>query len=401
MRTINLALTIYSILFLVTTYQAVAQKQQLSGQAVISLVTADPGEELYSLFGHSAIRVKDTVNSQDLVFNYGTFNFNTPNFYMKFTRGKLLYMLSIQQFDRFKRSYEYEKRDLKEQILNLTQDQKQAIFQFLLWNYQPENRYYKYDFFFDNCATRIRDVFIDELPGLNFQFEYVKEGASFRDLIDEYLIYQPWSDFGIDIALGLPTDQIADPSQYMFLPDYMYLAFEKATISAPDASKVNFVSSTKTIYDAPARPYQASKITDPISVFGFVFILVLIATFYCFRKKWNGRWIDVILFSVVGITGLIIVFLWFFTDHIATKGNLNIIWAFPLHLPMVWLLLFKKFRNASRKYFKVVSLVLVLFLMLWFVLPQQFHVAFVPIVLTMLLRSVYISFVAPKNYLQP
>jgi hypothetical protein len=199
----------------------------------------------------------------------------------------------------------------------------------------------------------------------------------------------------------LPTDQIADPSQYMFLPDYMYLAFEKATISTSDASKVNFVSSTKTIYDAPARPYQASKITDPISVFGFVFILVLIATFYCFRKKWNGRWIDVILFSVVGITGLIIVFLWFFTDHIATKGNLNIIWAFPLHLPMVWLLLFKKFRNASRKYFKVVSLVLVLFLMLWFVLPQQFHVAFVPIVLTMLLRSVYISFVAPKNYLQP
>jgi hypothetical protein len=176
MRTINLALTIFSILFLVTTYQAIAQKQQLSDQAVISLITADPGEELYSLFGHSAIRVKDTVNNQDLVFNYGTFNFNTPNFYMKFTRGKLLYMLSIQQFDRFKRSYEYEKRDLKEQILNLTQDQKQAIFQFLLWNYQPENRYYKYDFFFDNCATRIRDVFIDELPGLNFQFEYVKEG---------------------------------------------------------------------------------------------------------------------------------------------------------------------------------------------------------------------------------
>ena len=124
----------------------------------ISLLTCDPGDQLYSAFGHSAIRVLERTTGEDLVFNYGTFDFNTPYFYVKFTQRTLDYMLSVSTYERFLAEYNYYQRDVREQVLDLSPEQIERLVEFLQINYRPQNRFYRYDFFYDNCATRIRDV---------------------------------------------------------------------------------------------------------------------------------------------------------------------------------------------------------------------------------------------------
>ena len=138
---------------------------QFSNQSEISILTCAPGEELYSIFGHTAIRVRDSISNTDYVFNYGTFDFNTSNFYLKFMKGELNYFLSVTTFERFIREYEFQKRSIAEQHLNLTSNEKGSIIGALVNNSLPENREYHYHFFYDNCATRIRDIIDNNLSG--------------------------------------------------------------------------------------------------------------------------------------------------------------------------------------------------------------------------------------------
>jgi len=374
---------------------------KLSDEARISLLTASPGDELYSVFGHSAIRVNDPANTMDLVFNYGTFDFNTPNFYLKFVRGKLLYKLSVAPMEYFVPEYVWEGRAIYEQIFDLTQNQKQLVFDFLMENRLPENAYYHYDFFYDNCATRIRDLFDlllePQWPGLNeindhslaairsklnyeFDYEPVFHGQrTLRDLLQPYLKTMPWSAFGIDLALGLPADKIATPWDFMYLPDEMLVAF--ALASHADGRPLvaeHRVVLAKTVELSPPG------LINPKFVFWMVFILAL-ASF--FNAKWS-RLFDKVFFSLLGLLGLVIVFLWFFTDHVTTKTNLNIFWALPSHLYYIWIARdFNSSREAVKKYFGMVSLLSFITLLMWPFIPQAFHGAFLPIVLAVLVKS--------------
>ncbi|MEO5581099.1 MAG: DUF4105 domain-containing protein, partial [Saprospiraceae bacterium] len=182
----------------------------------ISLLSCSPGEELYSIFGHSAFRVLDFTGKRDLVFNYGTFNFREKNFYLKFMQGKLNYLLSVEPYEDFIYSYSLENRIVYEQKFNLTREQKSQLFRDLQINAQPANRAYKYDFFWDNCSTRIRDK-IDHVFNQSITYP-VRPGIPFRDYLHRYLVYSPWSRFGIDLILGMPTDAIAQTREAMFLP---------------------------------------------------------------------------------------------------------------------------------------------------------------------------------------
>lgn len=139
-------------------FEIKAQQQKLSDEAEISVLTIDPGTSLNDAFGHNGFRIKDRIFHIDLVFNYGVYDFDTPNFYTKFARGKLYYKIGLNYYEDFLESYILQNRSIKEQVLNLSQDHKQQLFDFLLNNYKPENQYYLYDFFYDNCATKIKDV---------------------------------------------------------------------------------------------------------------------------------------------------------------------------------------------------------------------------------------------------
>jgi hypothetical protein len=289
------------VAFLISFFPAGFANTLLSEKAQISLLTASPGDELYSVFGHSALRVKDQEKNIDLVFNYGTFDFDTPNFYTKFVRGKLLYKLSVATMEQFIPEYNYEGRAIYEQVLNVSQTQKQELFDFLLINRLPENAYYHYDFFYDNCATRIRDL-IDEIlqpvwpqetdindqslaeikSMLAYEYDYEPElnpTRTFRDMLQPFLVNMPWSAYGIDLALGLPADKVATAWDYMYLPDEMLIAFALAQYpdGQPMVSQHNIIL-PKTVVLSGANPIT------PVIVGWLLLILALITLW---RQKYS------------------------------------------------------------------------------------------------------------------
>ncbi|EOZ96506.1 hypothetical protein A33Q_2276 [Indibacter alkaliphilus LW1] len=366
---------IYSVIFF-------ASAQQYE----ISLLTCDPGDELYSAFGHSAIRVQDRLTDQDLVFNYGTFDFNTPYFYVKFTQRTLDYMLSVSTFERFQVEYNYFQRNMREQVLDLSQEQASRLVAFLQENYRPENRFYRYDFFYDNCATRIRDA-MEEVLGnqLDWNEELNPEKKTFRTLIDEYVYPLPWADFGIDLALGSVIDVNASEREKQFLPDYMEAAFARAVIVGDGPSRT-LVKEERVILDFPPRPSEMDFF-NPYVLWWVFAILVMILTGIEYRKKQIYKAFDIGFFSILGLLGILIVVLWFFTFHSQTKNNWNILWAFPGHLVLGLALLKNQWKPWLKKYLLFALVLANLNLIFWVFGIQSFHPSIIPLLLVILLRT--------------
>ena len=367
------------ILILISAWQiASAQPDTVSNGIRISLVTGSAGTELYSVFGHSAIRVQDSISGRDILYNYGTFDFNTPNFYWKFIRGKLPYALSVERTEDLKRLYRYENRSLIDQTLNLTDAQEYELIQFLNWNAKPENRYYLYDFFYDNCATVIRDIFEKQF---NIQYKGISNReVTFRNLLDEKLVNSPWSDFGIDLILGAPADKIADFRNQMFLPDYLSQNLAQATIGGKP-----FMQSPVTIQERDESQMQQAGLNfTPMMLFIVVALIGIGITLSSNQRAKNI--FDVLIFGSFGLAGWFFVFMWFGTDHIATKDNWNLLWLNPLYLVLVYGILAKK-GKWLRVAFAINATILWLTLLGWNVIPQQFHTAVIPILILLIARS--------------
>lgn len=361
---------------------------QLSQEAKISLITCSSGQDLYAIFGHSAVRVNDPASGLDIVFNYGTFDFDEPNFYLKFIRGKLNYKLSAAYFSDFVNSYARDNRSVYEQQLNLTPDETQQYWTFLTTNYLPENRFYLYDFFFDNCATRIRDGLEATFPNqLTFNISQFDEDMSFRNLIDLYLVPQPWSDFGIDLALGARIDEEATPYQYMFLPDYLEKGIANATLSKNGQTKP-LTLQRQVVFEREPMPFDAGWLTPQV-VF-WIFLLVVIAiTARDVIKRQRSRVFDMVLFFVVGLLGILLFLLWVATDHQAAAYNFNLLWALPTHAIAAFFLGRNVLANWMHKYMLLTALLATVALLGWPLWPQMYHAAFLPIMLLLVLRALY------------
>jgi len=357
----------------------------------VSLLTCDPGDELYSAFGHNAVRVLDQRTGRDIVFNYGTFDFDTPNFYVKFARGKLDYMLSVSTYEQFILHYQYLQRDVREQVLDLSPEQTVRAVQFLHENYEPENRFYRYDFFFDNCATRIRDM-LEMVLGDQLKWEEaeVAPDKSFRTLIDEYVYPMPWADFGIDLALGSVIDKNANEREQQFLPDYMEKAFAKAYIVGDGPSRP-LVKSTSTVLEIDA-PLSKGSLFNPYLLFWVIAIAGIVLTFVGYKQKRLFIAWDIVVFGLLGIVGWVIVFLWFFTDHSATVYNWNILWAFPFHLVLVYGLLQKYPDYWVKKYLFFALLMADAAVVFWIMGWQSFHPSILPLLLVIILRTNYLYY---------
>ena len=362
----------------------------------VSLLTADPGTELYSSFGHSAIRLREIgPDGRDLVFNFGTFDFDTPNFYGKFATGKLNYMLSITPYDRFIIEYDYYKRGLREQVLDLNQEQKDFLLQHLDAQYDPARRFYKYDFFYNNCATKIRDAFDIALGGQLVWSDSVAEEKTFRNLIDEFVLPLPWADFGIDLALGAVIDRPATELEKQFLPTYMEQAFANATILENGVSRP-LVKQSRVLLEYPKEEGQQSPL-NPSLIFWLLTVVFAALTFYGFKKGKLMKGLDVALFGSVGILGIVVAFLWFFTDHTATAWNWNILWAFPGHLVLVWGLVARPNATWISSYLLFAMGATVMTLLFWIFGLQSFSPALIPILLLLLLRSNFLFYNRKKE----
>ena len=357
----------------------------LSDRAAISVLTCGPwDEQLYAAFGHSAFRVHDPVNRIDHVFNYGVFDFDKPNFYVNFARGHNLYQLGVFDYRNFEYSYIYENRYIHEQVLNLTPEEEQELFDFLQWNARPENMEYLYDYFYDNCATKIPEVVLNVFgDAVEFDGSYITTDYSFRELTDLYLQYQPWGDLGIDIGLGLPTDKKAAPFEYMFLPEYVESGFAHAYIIRGGVREP-LVKETNIIY-APTPELHSFNPFHPLVVF-FVFLLLTLFISYrdLKRKKLSMRF-DAALFGITGVVGILLLLLWVATSHQASARNMNLLWALPTHLVAV--IAFYRQPRWLARYFLVVVALSLLLLISWSFLPQKLHYSLIPLVAAMGVRA--------------
>lgn len=353
---------------------------QDSSRLRISLLTCTPGNELYSIFGHSAIRIVDSNNINDLVFNYGTFNFNDDEFYIKFIKGKLNYFVSVQQTEDFIYSYTEEGRGITEQILNLSEQEKNDIKHALIENLKEENKYYQYDFFYDNCTTRLRDIISkNKLPKPILPYVMPKK-TRFRQAIHMYLdkSEQHWSKLGIDLLLGAKTDKIMSAEEQEFLPENLMSAFDQCTNQKLVSEKIQLTP-----------PTFIDQITKPLFTPNFCFWIFFAVVFFLSFVK--NKFVSIITsgldFTILfftGALGVLFIFMWFGTDHIMTKNNYNILWALPTNFIAAFFI--KSKQQFIRNYFVFLTCFLSIILICWNFLPQQLNVSLVPFILALIVR---------------
>jgi hypothetical protein len=384
------------ILFFYSSILALTPDERLSPDAQISIITCTPAPQLYALFGHCAIRIHDPEKHIDIVYNYGTFDFNDPNFYVNFARGKLKYFLSTQAYDYFVYQYRMNRQSITEQVLHLTQAQKNRIFHFLMNNLLPENRYYSYDFFFDNCATRIRDV-IQEAFNHHIRWHSPSdaESPSYRQLIAPYLRHVPWVHLGINLLLGIRTDGTTSMYEQTFLPDYLYLAIHHTQHTGPDGPFF-LENSTNKIFEAPDFRNPPPLFFHPFTVFSLLFLLIILLSWFEYRGKFRLLWVDRILFGLVGFLGIFIVIMWCFSQHRVVNWNLNLLWALPSHILVAFFVSSKKIPHFVQAYMLITALWSTAIVISWYLLPQELPWPIIPLLLTLTVRS-YFSYFRLKN----
>lgn len=357
----------------------------------ISLITCAPGPDVYQIFGHSALRVECSgVRPADLVFNYGMFSFS-DDFVFKFVKGETDYMLGAYDYRHFIVDYVMRGSSVYEQELNLDPAQEAALFEALLINAMPQHRIYRYNFLFDNCATRPRDMIERTLALGGEQIVYTAPDTlyTFRELIRTYGANYSWLTFGIDLALGRDLDRKATWHEEMFVPLILQEAFDEAVIVSQTGEQRSVVKGSTTLYDSgmvallPPTPWYCSPL--------FIMLLWLAVTLFVTLCDWHrgkvSRWYDTILNLLVFVSSLIIYFLVFVSEHPATTFNLHALWLTPLAVIPAILPYFAAMRKVVRGYHILYLSLLALFLILVICKVQCIDVAVLPLIAMMALRS--------------
>jgi len=331
-------------------------------------------------------------------FNYGTFDFpqtllGGAGFVARFTYGKLDYMLGASRapLDASAWYWSHEGRASIEQTLDLTADQARSLFALLVDTARPENRVYRYDFFFDNCSTRPRDA-LETVLGPELTVNLENPDRSFRQLLDPNLVGHPGVDLSMDVGLGQPADREASARDALFLPEFLMNWLGSATIGAPGAERP-LVGRTDTLTWGPGAGERDPAVPWP-TILGWIIGVGLVVVTIRDRKAGHGtrRWLDGILFGVVGIAGFVLAFLTFVSLHTVTNGNLNLMWAIPTHVVPAVALLAGRNPRWLRPYMLVTLVLAVLFLLGLPVWPQDIPAAVIPFVIGICARSAALAF---------
>ena len=364
-----------------------AQQLSFTDSTVISLITCSPGKEVYEKFGHTGIRIKDKKNGNDLIFNYGIFSFETENFYYKFIKGETDYQLGLYYTGNFLPAYAERNSVVWEQVLNLTVDERRKLIKLLLENYEPENRTYRYNFVFDNCATRPRDKILSALNGY-VKLESNNEPKTFRQWIGIYVGTDTWLKFGIDLVFGMDADSFASPSQSMFLPEALMTEFQQAQIYLSNGQTKKLVSDKNILVNKNAVSGTSSGWSiKPLTVSLILLIIGTLITIWDLFRRRHYKLFDSFLYIVTGLGGLIAAYLMFFSTHPLVKMNLNLLWLNPLNLVVGILMWNRKLRIPLFFYQFLNIMFLVGYLIAFALSVQIFNIAVFPIIVLMLMRS--------------
>lgn len=369
------------------------------GDVQVSLVTIYPGSNLYEIYGHTELRVTDSLS--DTYYNYGLFDFNAPHFVYRFVAGETDYMCGGLPGYVALREYMGSGRKVVEQVLNLTPSQARQVRQLLAVNCQPENATYRYKFLSDNCATRPRDI-IERVLGKSLHYHVAagEKPESYRDIMSQYNGNYPWEAFGIDLALGLSADTVIGYRAKLFIPMHLMSAVATATVTRPGGREEPLVTATRVLNPGsdqgailPPTPWWATPLA--------LAVLLLAATCYVtwrdLRRGRLSRLYDSVLFLVYGLAGCIVYFLIFVSTHESTSPNLDGLWLHPFYLlpaAMVWV---QRWRKPLLWLHRVVLVEMAVFTVVAPFLPQHFNIAFYPLMLVVVLRSFNYVMLNRKN----
>ena len=331
----------------------------------IGLLTCSPGNEIWSLYGHTAIRFRDPLNNEDLAINYGMFSFHKRFFVLRFVFGLTDYEMGIVPFPMFLIDYASQGRGVVEQRLNLTREEKMAIAQAIYQNYEPANRVYRYNYFYDNCTTRARDILVSHLNG---KVEYSVNPditTSYREMIHQWTTQHRWARFGNDLLLGVKADAKTDYVAQQFLPDSLREDFAHAVVVAPNGRKHALVDSTFEVHKInTANIKSQSSIWDkvtPTMLMAALFMLVLLVSIWERRRRKVFWIVDMVLLTLDGLAGLVLLAM-VFSQHPTVSLNLQILALNPLSIIFVYPVVRQQLTDNTHWYWKVLAVCLLLFL---------------------------------------
>ncbi|MDD3320913.1 MAG: DUF4105 domain-containing protein [Paludibacter sp.] len=364
-----------------------AQNLSISDSAIYSLITCSPGEEVYAKFGHTAIRVNDSISGIDVVFNYGIFSFETENFYYKFIKGETDYQLGVYDTKFFLPEYAARNSVVWEQILNLSVTEKRALMNLLLSNYEPQNRVYRYNFVFDNCATRPRDKILASLNGY-VKFKQNSDSKTFRQWVGTFVGTDTWLKFGIDLVFGRDADRYATTAESEFLPENLMEEFHTADILTKNNENKRLVKERKILVEknviAENNDFWLFK---PLSISILILIIGIIITIIDIIKKNHHVLFDTILQFITGLGGFVVLYLMLISIHPLVKNNLNILWLNPLNFFVAILIWIRPLRIALF-FYQIANIILLISALIVFALSiQEINIAVFPIIVLLLMRS--------------
>ncbi|MBU8893474.1 MAG: DUF4105 domain-containing protein [Bacteroidales bacterium] len=345
----------------------------------ISLLTCSSGSETFTAWGHSAIRIIDKKSSVDIVYNFGLFDFNTPNFYLKFIKGKLKYKLGTHSTRNFFISYFEENRQIIEQKLNLSEEDKVKIINELGYLYRPENRYYYYSFVGKNCTSELRDLLFENVE-TDFQNQLTNK--THRDQLNEFLNDKLWVRLGMSLIMGYKVDKKIDMFESMFLPDYLCYGLNNIQTNGEK------LVLTENVYNK----IENNNINYPF-IFNPLFILSLLLLVVLFVKS---KFIQTPILLIVGLIGLAILLVSLITEHPELQYNLNLLWLNPLYILAVF-----KFRKKPKlKIYLagIIQILIIIIIPIWIFKVQYFELSYLPIILFLTLFNLRIVF--PEKRLQ-
>lgn len=356
---------------------------QLSNDTTAYLLTCGPGTETYSIYGHSALRIIIREKNSDTVYNWGVFDFDTPNFAWKFAKGRLDYMISAESVKSFLSVYIFEHRYVVSQKINVDSKEIQKLVELVNENNKPENRKYRYDFFYDDCTTRIRDL-LEKSIGEKLKYPPEEKGKipTFRDMVGKYQNPYPWLKFGVDLIMGSTADRRANFRDRMFLPVDMREELSK-TVVHRSGKMIPLLQNPVVLVDFAFPVVKKMFLISPPVIFILVIIVILIFTGLVKSKK-VIRLLDIIIYLVFSILSVLMIFFNFFTDHEQMRWNLNIILLNPVIIVCLILLILNK---AGIVWFRIVFCISAGFLVLHFMLPQEFNISFLLLAIILIIRS--------------
>ena len=375
---------LFVILALILTTSHIKLFSRSDSGIEVFLLTCAPGTETYSIYGHSALRITIPQNGSDMVYNWGVFDFSTPNFVWKFAKGRLDYMLGAYPFERFLQEYFIEKRAVYQQKINLEPEEVEKLIAMISENLKPENVKYRYDFFYDDCSTRIRDL-LEKSVGEKLIYPPAEKAAelpSFRDKVGQYQQPFPWLNFGVDLLMGIPADKKASFRDVMFLPIDMQEGLSEAVVNR-SGKMIPLLKNPQTILEFDAPEIKPQFYLTPIFIFSIVLIGIILFS-AIIKTRVANKTVDLILFSLFSILSLMMIFFNFFTDHQQMKWNLNIIWLSPFVLLCLADILLNKKRYI---WFRIVFVLCLVSFIIQIIFPHGFNNAFIPLVLILMLRS--------------